>query len=108
MKPHTNHIQISFLEQGPCSLLLMMGEAHAHEGYYNPTPTCNLMGQSRQLLTKNIFYDQVNSWTNYVGYNHRFNSTGHQKPMELQEGSMLPMESWYQLALVCAIYLDIS
>ena len=71
----------------------MMGEAYAREGYYNPAPTCNLMGQPQRLPTGNIFYDQVTSWTDYGGFNHCFNNTGHQKPMELQEGSTLPVKS---------------
>lgn len=71
----------------------MMGEAYAREGYYNPAPTCNLMGQPQRLPTGNIFYDQVTSRTDYGGFNHCFNNTGHQKPMELQEGSTLPVKS---------------
>lgn len=72
----------------------MMGEGHAREGYYNPAPTYNLMGQPQQLPTGNISYDQVASWTDYEGFNDCFNNTGHQKPMELQEQSTLLLKSW--------------
>jgi len=81
----------------------MKREAHAHEGCYNPAPMCDLMGQYQQLLTGYISYDQVTSWTSYRGFNHCFNNTGHQTPMEVQEGSTLPAKSWNRLELAYAM-----